>query len=104
MKNKRLVHWKIKGYKLMKIMIQIGAVLFLLALSVATNAATRVYDVTADFYAVQNPNCVWSYGWTQSRGSTFNLFTEGSRCHRGGIIQSLGSPYRGFTRGWLCGD
>ena len=53
----------------------LGAVLLLLALPVATNAAIRVYDLTADFSAVQNPNCVWSYGWSESRGSTFYLTT-----------------------------
>jgi hypothetical protein len=38
-----------------------------------TMAAT--YDLAADFTAVQNPNGVWSYGWTANRGSTFHLVT-----------------------------
>jgi hypothetical protein len=67
----------------------LGAVLFLLALPVATNAA--VYDLTADFSTVQNPNCVWSYGWTESRGSTFNLVTD---------AQEISASY-GTVRGWI---
>jgi hypothetical protein len=62
-----------------KINYLFGAVLFLLALPVATNAAIRVYDLTADFSAFQNPNSVWSYGWSESRGSTFYLTTSRGR-------------------------
>jgi hypothetical protein len=35
-----------------------------------------VYDLAADFSAVRNPNCIWSYGWSASRGSTFILATN----------------------------
>ena len=32
-----------------------------------------VYDAAADFSPTNNPNGVWSYGWSSSLGSTFNL-------------------------------
>src|SRR5271157_853557 len=31
------------------------------------------YNAAADFSATSNPNGVWSYGWSSSLGSTFNL-------------------------------
>lgn len=31
------------------------------------------YDFEADFSITSNPNGVWSYGWSTSRGSVFNL-------------------------------
>lgn len=34
------------------------------------------YDLTKDFSNEANPNGVWSYGWSQSRGTTFNLDTQ----------------------------
>jgi hypothetical protein len=48
-----------------------------LALGAATNAAAQVtsWDAAGDFSAVSNPNGPWSYGWSATRGSGFNLDT-----------------------------
>lgn len=48
-----------------------------LALGAATSAAAQVtsWDAPGDFSAVSNPNGAWSYGWSASRGSGFNLDT-----------------------------
>lgn len=39
---------------------------------VASKAGT-VYDAAADFSPANNPNGVWSYGWSSTLGSAFNL-------------------------------
>jgi len=44
-----------------KIINLLGAVLSLLVLPVASNAATQVYDLKADWSDTENPNGVWSY-------------------------------------------
>jgi hypothetical protein len=36
-------------------------------------AVAQTHDLAADFSANQNPNGVWSYGWSKTRGSTFQL-------------------------------
>jgi hypothetical protein len=40
--------------------------------SVAGAAGAQTYDAAADFSITSNPNGVWSYGWSTSRGSNFN--------------------------------
>jgi hypothetical protein len=40
---------------------------------VAVSAQAQAYDAAADFSATNNPNGVWSYGWSQKLGSAFNL-------------------------------
>jgi hypothetical protein len=40
------------------------------------SAAQVVYDPAADFSASNNPNGVWSYGWTQTLASAFNMDTN----------------------------
>jgi sugar lactone lactonase YvrE len=40
-----------------------------------TISLVHPYDATADFSSTSNPNGVWSYGWSQSRGATFNLYS-----------------------------
>ncbi len=37
-------------------------------------AAPLTYDVAADFSATNNPNGVWSYGWSSTLASAFNLY------------------------------
>jgi len=48
-----------------------------LVIGAATSAAAQATSWTAagDFSAVSNPNGAWSYGWSASRGSGFNLDT-----------------------------
>ncbi len=36
----------------------------------------KSYDAAAQFSATANPNGVWSYGWSQSTGATFHLYTQ----------------------------
>jgi formylglycine-generating enzyme len=43
----------------------------------AASALASTWDVTADFSTTTNPSCVWSYGYTETLGSTpLVLFTE----------------------------
>jgi hypothetical protein len=44
------------------------------AYKVNVSIVPRPYNASADYSSTSNPNGVWSYGWTQSRGATFNLF------------------------------
>jgi hypothetical protein len=50
-------------------------VFVLLALS-AFQALGVTYDLAADFGATNNPSGAWSYGWKQTEGGAFNLFTN----------------------------
>lgn len=76
-----------------KINTLLGAVLSLLALPTVTSADTQVYDLAADFSAVQNPNSVWSYGWSASRGSAFNLITTSGSDSSYGTVIGWTAPY-----------
>ena len=49
--------------------------LFSVVLIPSVRAATGgSYDAAADFSPSLNPNGVWSYGWSSTRGSPFNLY------------------------------
>ena len=50
-------------------------ILTLSLLSGETARAGTIYDAAADFSPTNNPNGVWSYGWSQTLGSMFNLDT-----------------------------
>jgi hypothetical protein len=52
------------------------AAVWLCLASVAGAAGAQTYDAAADFSIASNPNGVWSYGWSTSRGSTFNLLPQ----------------------------
>lgn len=45
--------------------------------------AASAYDAAADFSIGSNPNGVWSYGWSVSLGSTFNLDTASTNAQYG---------------------
>jgi hypothetical protein len=47
--------------------------LSLVFLAVPHLQASIVYDAAADFSPTNNPNGVWSYGWSSSLGSAFNI-------------------------------
>lgn len=52
-------------------------ILFALVLCSGTAAeAAIVYDVAADFSIASNPNGVWSYGESETLGSSFQLYTQ----------------------------
>src|SRR5712664_4069390 len=58
----------------------LGALVMTLAalgIGAATSAAAQAtsWAAAGDFSAPSNPNGAWSYGWSASRGSTFNLDT-----------------------------
>lgn len=57
-----------------------------LLITQGAHVATHTYDLAADFSGVENPNCVWSYGWSQSRGSTFNLATTPGQDSSNGTV------------------
>ncbi len=52
---------------------------------VLTFAAT--FDVSSDYSSINNPNGVWSYGWSSGLGSTFHLHTQNSVPSSNGIDQ-----------------
>ena len=58
----------------------------------AISEAGTVYDAAADFSATTNPNGVWSYGWSLTLGSTFNLDVATS--HTDGI-DAWDGPFSG---------
>lgn len=58
--------------------------------------AEQTYDLTLDFSAAQNPNGAWSYGWTASRGSTFNLVTTQGQATASGLLIGW-LPYPGIV-------
>jgi len=54
-----------------------GLTVICAAICLAANlclAAPLTYDVAADFSATNNPNGVWSYGWSSTLTSAFNLY------------------------------
>lgn len=61
MKNKILVSWAI-----VSLLVFTG------------NASASIYDAASDFSATDNPNGVWSYGWSETLGSTLHLYTDQS--------------------------
>jgi hypothetical protein len=58
---------------------------------VALPQAALAYDAAADFSTSSNPNGVWSYGWSTTLGSAFNLDTSNTTAAYG--LTGLG--------GWL---
>ncbi|MBM3240937.1 PEP-CTERM sorting domain-containing protein [Candidatus Poribacteria bacterium] len=52
------------------------AVFVILVFGLTTSVqALTIYNAADDFSATNNPNGVWSYGWSSSLGSAFNLYT-----------------------------
>ncbi|MCJ7693535.1 MAG: FG-GAP repeat protein, partial [Sedimentisphaerales bacterium] len=49
-------------------------IILILATSAAAQATT--FDVAADFSATNNPNGVWSYGWSSTLTSALNLYPD----------------------------
>ena len=62
-------------------------ILVLFGLDARGDASATTYDLTTDFSYTQNPNGAWSYGWTQSRGSAFNLSPGSVEDHTYGDIR-----------------
>ncbi len=54
----------------------------LLLASLPISAAT--FDAAADFSANNNPNSVWSYGWSETLGSNFHHYTKQAK-NPGGV-------------------
>jgi len=48
--------------------------IILLILSVTAHA--QIYNLAADYSTTNNPNSVWSYGWSVNRGSQFQLYKQ----------------------------
>lgn len=45
-----------------------------LVLNLCSTASATTFDVAADFSATDNPNGVWSYGWSSTLTSALNLY------------------------------
>ena len=54
------------------------------------------YDVAADFSATNNPNGVWSYGWSSTLTSVFNQYTDKYKPEGMGGIDVWGSGDRSY--------
>ena len=53
-------------------------------LSGAPVAQASIFDAAADFSGSDNPNLVWSYGWTETLGSSLHLYTNQAK-NPGGV-------------------
>src|SRR5260370_18713467 len=67
-------------FRVRRLSASLGALVMTLAawgMGAATSAAAQAtaWAAAGDFSAASNPNGAWSYGWSASRGSTFNLDT-----------------------------
>jgi hypothetical protein len=72
-----------------------AGILTLCLLNGEASKAGTIYDAAADFSSTNNPNGVWTYGWSSTLGSAFNL--DVSRINDSGIdfwegAISTGSP------------
>jgi hypothetical protein len=75
--------------------VALAGILALSLLAGETARAGTIYDAAADFSPTNNPDGVWSYGWSTTLGSTFNLdvsstTSDGLNFWEGSI--STGSP------------
>ncbi len=61
-------------------LIVIASLLFLAPLPIMAST----FDAASDFSANNNPNSVWSYGWSETLGSTFHLYTNQAK-NPGGV-------------------
>ena len=59
-----------------KYLKKLTAALFVLSSTVMANAFASTFDPALDFSATDNPNGVWSYGWSIALGTEFNRDTE----------------------------
>jgi hypothetical protein len=53
--------------------VALAGILSLCLLNGEASKATTIYDAAGDFSPTNNPNGVWSYGWSSTLGSAFNL-------------------------------
>lgn len=56
------------------------AIAIMLLLVISQAAPAQIYDAVKDFSAQSNPNGVWSYGYLDSWGTPFTLYTWGGNC------------------------
>lgn len=55
-------------------------------------SVAAVHDLATDFSIKQNPNGVWSYGWSEQRGGAFNLDTQTAEDSTTGSWRSWVAP------------
>jgi hypothetical protein len=70
--------------------------ILLLLLIYAIPASAQVYDAADDFSAVNNPNGVWMYGYSNTLGGSFNLYTNTATFGQDGLIDAWNRPNSGF--------
>ena len=49
--------------------------------NLCSTASATTFDVAADFSATNNPNGVWSYGWSSTLTSDFNLYPNNGKIY-----------------------
>jgi hypothetical protein len=57
-----------------------------------SHGITNGWDAAWHFSADNNPNGPWSYGWTETLGGGFNLFTDNTQTFHGARTWSQGEP------------
>ena len=66
---------------------------------IALPSAAQAYNAAGDFSTSSNPNGAWSYGWSSTLGSAFNLSSIATNGYAGGLdgwlgtSDSSGTPY-----------
>jgi hypothetical protein len=65
------------------------SMVLLTSLSLSRSGAGQSYNAGQDFSATNNPNGQWSYGWSQTSGSTFNLLPNTTYFYGNGADGSL---------------
>ena len=64
--------------------------------TIALRSAASTYSAADDFSSSNNPNGAWSYGWSATLGSTFNLDTTSTNSYQAtGLIGWLGNQEPG---------
>lgn len=62
----------------------------------AMPAQAQTYDAAADFSATNNPNGVWMYGYSNTQGGSFNLYTNTATFGQDGLMDAWNRPNSGF--------
>ena len=70
----------------------IAAAALIPAAAISAGATTTSWDAAGDFSATANPNGAWSYGWSTSRGSMFNLLATPSTFNGVNVWSNASTP------------
>ncbi|NER48218.1 MAG: hypothetical protein F6J92_16260 [Symploca sp. SIO1A3] len=63
------------------------------------SATDLIFDAAADFSLTNNPNSVWQYGWSETLGADFNLFSTTG--HLSTTLSITGTPISNLIDAWF---